>query len=85
MTTFAVGMLVLDAVLLLLAGIWLGRPWLFLPAGLCALGAAATVMLWRRYRRRVQELAGLIEARRGDARREAEAIRDILHSHNFHN
>jgi len=85
MTTFAVGMLALDAVLLLLAGIWLGRPWLFVPAGFCVLAAAGTVMLWRRYRRRVRDLAGLIEARRNEARREAEAIRDILHSHNFHN
>jgi hypothetical protein len=85
MTTLAVGVLALDAVLLALAAAWFSRPWLVLPAVLCAFGALGTLVLWRRYQRHVRELAELVETRRREARREAEAIRDLLHSHNFHN
>ena len=84
LTTFAVGMLLLDAVLLSLAGIWY-RSWLFIPAVLCALGAVATIVLWRRYVRRMAELQVIVEARRAEMRKEVESIRDLLQSHNFQN
>jgi hypothetical protein len=83
LTTFAVGMLLLDAVLLGLAGVWY-RSWLFIPAGLCALGALATIVLWRRYVRRMAELQVMV-ARRQEMRKEVESIRDLLQSHHFQN
>jgi len=54
----AVGLLGLDAVLLVLAGAWLGR------VGLVALGvaigalAAAPIVLWRRYVEQMDEVQG---------------------------
>jgi pheromone shutdown protein TraB len=84
MTTFAVAMLGLDAVLLVLAGIWLARAWLFVLAALCALGMVATIMVWRRYQRHVVELEALIEARKAEMQREVESLRDLLRSHSLH-
>lgn len=85
MTTFAVAVLALDAVLLALAGIWLARLWLFVLAGVCAAGVVATIALWRRYQRHVTELEAMIEARKAEAQREVESIRDLLQSHSFNN
>lgn len=84
LTTFAVGVLLLDAALLVLAGMWY-RSWLFIPAGVCALGAVATMVLWRRYVRRVTELQSIVAARRAEMVKEVEAIRDLLQSHHFQN
>jgi D-alanyl-lipoteichoic acid acyltransferase DltB (MBOAT superfamily) len=85
MTTFAVAVLALDSVLLTLAGIWLGRAWLFVLAGLCAGGVLATIALWRRYVRHVVELEAMIEARKAEAQREVESIRELLQSHSLNN
>lgn len=69
-TIFAVGFLLLDAVLFALAAryIW---------ASVCAVAAVLVIIAWRRYRRVMAELA---DARR-EMKREAESIRDLLHTH----
>jgi len=81
LATFAVGFLILDAVLLVFAGVATGR-WLpLIAAAACALAAALVVVAWRRYRR---VLAELQEARRV-MRAEVESIRELLQSHDLHN
>lgn len=69
-TTSAIGFLALDAALFALAEryIW---------ASGCGLAAVLVIIAWRRYRRAMAELA---EARR-DMKREAESLRDLLHTH----
>ena len=69
-TIFAVGFLLLNAVLLALVGhfVW---------AAVCGIGAALTVIGWFRYRRAMAELA----AARKEMKREVESIRDLLHTH----
>ena len=69
-TILAIGFLLLDAVLFALVEryVW---------AVGCAVAAALVVYAWRRYRRAMDELA---EARR-DMKREAESIRELLHTH----
>jgi len=84
MATFAVGMLLLDAVGFGLAGIWY-RSWLLVPAAVCVVLAGVTVVVWRRFRRRVAELEVMVETRKAEMQHEVESIRDLLHSHNFHN
>ena len=69
-TTGAIGFLTLDALLFAIAG-------RFIWAGACALAAVVVVIAWRRYRRAMAELA---EARR-EMKREAESLRDLLHTH----
>lgn len=62
LATFAIGFLLLDAVLLVWAGLDLGRPGLLGGGIACALAAVGVVVLWRRYRRALAELdAGLRE------------------------
>jgi hypothetical protein len=73
-TLFAVGFLTLDGVLLLTAGL-LGRA--SAPAiggGVCLLAAGVVLVLWRRHRRAVAELADARQALRDEAR----ALRDLL-------
>jgi beta-lactamase regulating signal transducer with metallopeptidase domain len=69
-TTCAVGFLTLDAVLFAVAA-------RFIWAAVCAIAAALVVVAWRRYRRAMAELA---DARR-EMRKEAESIRELLHTH----
>jgi hypothetical protein len=69
-TIFAVGFLLLDAVLFALAERWI---W----AAVCAMAAAIVLIAWRRYRRAMAELA----AARLDMKREAESLRDLLHTY----
>lgn len=77
LTTFAVGFLLLDAVLLGLAAVAAARPLLFIPAGVCAGAAVLVVVAWRRYRRTLAELA---DARR-EMKQEAESLRELLDTH----
>ena len=81
LTTFAVGFLLLDAVLLGYAGYELGRPSALGLAGICALGAGAVVLAWRRHRRRLWEL----ELERREIRAEVESIRELLQSQHLDN
>jgi hypothetical protein len=52
----AISFLLLDAGLLIVAGIGLDRVSLVLWGGLCAVGAGAVVLVWRRYLARLAEL-----------------------------
>lgn len=73
-TWLAVGFLVLDGVLLLLAGLWGRQAGPAVGGVACLLCAGAVWALWRRHRR---ALAELTEARRA-VRDEARALRDLL-------
>ena len=71
----AVGLLALDAVLLVLAGVWLRR------AGLVAWGvvlgmlAAAPIVLWRRYVRQMDEVDGARHAMAQELRHLQQTLR----------
>jgi len=69
-TVFAVGFLLLNAVLLAMIRH-------FFWAGVCVVVAALAVVLWFRFRRVMAELA---EARK-DMKREVESLRALLHTH----
>jgi len=69
-TIFAVGFLLLNAVLLALIDH-------FFWAGVCVVVAALAVAGWFRYRRAMAELA---EARK-EMKREVQELRDLLHTH----
>jgi hypothetical protein len=73
-TIFAVGFLILDGFLLLLAGLWGRRPGPAVGGVICLLGAAGAWQLWRRHRRQVAELA----AARREVRHEVLALRALL-------
>jgi uncharacterized membrane protein YccC len=81
LATFAVGFLVLDALLLAWAGLEQRRPGLLAGAIACGLAAAAVVVLWRRYRRTLADL----DAGRAEMKAEAEDIRRLLREKNLHN
>ena len=81
LTTFTVGFLSLDALLLGYLGIVLWRPLVLASGGVCAVAAALVVVGWRRYRRALVEL----EAARQAIRAELESIRDLLKQHHLHN
>jgi hypothetical protein len=68
-TIFAVGFLLLDAVLFALVG-------RFVWATVCAVAAILVLLGWRRYRRAMAELA---DARR-EMKQEVESLRQLLHS-----
>lgn len=79
-TTFAVGFLLLDAILLAVSGLALSRPGLILAGAAFALGAGAVIFAWRRYARALVDIA----AARAEMRREVEALRELLHDTNHH-
>jgi hypothetical protein len=81
LTTFAVGFLLLDGVLLVYGGLALHRVTLVVWGGACSVAAGLVVIGWRRYRRAMAEL----ERARHDLRAEAESIRDLLHGKHLHN
>jgi uncharacterized membrane protein YccC len=79
--TFAVGFLVLDAVLLVWAGVELGRPALVAGGMACVAGALAVGLLWRRYRRVLRE----VDAGRREMHSQAELLRQFLKEHHLSN
>jgi len=81
LTTFAVGFLALDALLLVYGGLALGRPRLVVAGAACLLGAGLVVLGWRRYRRVMAEL----DRARQDMRAEVESIRELLHDKHLNN
>ena len=81
LTTIAVGVLLLDAALLAVAGVTLDRWPLLVGGGICAVLALLVAIGWRRYRR----VLGEIEAARREMRHEVESIRDLLHRHHLNN
>jgi hypothetical protein len=74
MAVFAVGFLLLDAMLLVWFGLELKRPALFWGGVVCFVAAVAVVMVWRRYRRTLEDL----DERREEMKAEAESLRQIL-------
>lgn len=74
LTYLAVGFLLLDGVLLFLAGLWSARPGLIAGAAICGLLAGGVLALWRRQRRLLTEMAEAREAVRAEAR----ALRELL-------
>lgn len=72
-TIFAVGFLLLNAVLLAIIDH-------FFWAGVCVVVAGLVVVGWFRYRRAMAELA---EARK-EMKREVQELRDLLHTHRRH-
>ena len=80
-TTFAIGFLALDAILLAYAGIELHRWGLVAGGATCAVGVPVVLVLWRRHRQKVAELN---EARR-EMRAEVESIRHLLQSKHLRN
>lgn len=82
LTTFAVGFLLLDALLLVYMGMALHRRCgLVIAGGVCAVGALLVVVGWRRYRRTLADL----ERTRRELRAEADSIRELLHSRHLDN
>lgn len=78
-TTLAVAVFALDAVLLGYLGLTLKR-WVFaIAAALCAAAAVAVIVAWRRYRTLIEEIA---QARRA-MKEEAESLRALLQSQNL--
>jgi hypothetical protein len=69
-TIFAVGFLLLDAVLFALVN-------RFLWAAVCGIAVLLVIAGWRRYRRAMAELA---DAKR-EMKREVESLRQLLHTH----
>jgi len=81
LTTFAVGFLLLDALLLGYSGFALGRPMLIVWGAVCCVAAALVVVGWRRYRRVLSDL----EQARREMRADVEAIRQLLRGNRLHN
>jgi beta-lactamase regulating signal transducer with metallopeptidase domain len=81
LTTFTVGFLLLDALLLGYSGIALHRVMLVVWAGVFLVAAVLVVLGWRRYRRVMSEL----ERARREMRTEAESIRQLLHRKHLQN
>ena len=81
LATFAVGFLLLDAMLLVWGGLELKRPGLLWGGIVCAAAAAAVVVVWRRYRQTLQDLS----ERRREMKADAESIRQLLKQRNLHN
>ena len=73
-TRLAVGFLILDGVLLVVAGLWGQSTGPAVGGIVCLLVAGLVLILWRRHRRAVADLA---EARQA-VRDEARALRDLL-------
>ena len=73
-THFAVGVLILDGVLLLFIWLWSRTLWAGIAGGACLLVAGGVLLLWRHQRRTIAELADA----RQQMREEARALRDLL-------
>ncbi|HSE69098.1 MAG TPA: hypothetical protein VLB12_19035 [Gemmatimonadales bacterium] len=74
LTIIAVGVLSLDGVLLLLAGVWSRRPILFALGAVMLLIAGGVYLLWRRQVRVLEEIAQA----RAEMRAEVQAMQGIL-------
>ena len=81
LATFAVGFLLLDALLLGWIGLELKRPGLLWGGAVCAVAAVAVVLVWRRYRHMLDDL----EIHRREMKAEAESLRELLRARHLHN
>lgn len=73
---FAAGFLLLDAVLLALAGVWLARPAFLVWSVVFAAGAVGVTLLWRRHLVRLGELDEARAALRREISRISRTIQD---------
>ena len=78
---FAVGFLLLDALLLIWLGVDLHRGRLIAGGVVCLAAAVVMVVVWRRYRRTLADLS----AQRREMKAEVEAIRDMLRERHLQN
>ncbi len=76
LTIFAAGFLLLDAVLLVLAGVWTARAGLIVWGVVFAGASVGVVVLWRRYLARLVELDQARAALRHEVRRLSQAVED---------
>jgi beta-lactamase regulating signal transducer with metallopeptidase domain len=81
LTTFTVGFLLLDALLLAYSGFALDRRMLVFWGAVCFVAALLVVIGWRRYRRVMSDL----ERARREMRAEVESIRELLHGQHLDN
>jgi beta-lactamase regulating signal transducer with metallopeptidase domain len=81
LTTFTVGFLLLDGVLLGYGGFALDRRMLVFWGAVCVLAAGLVVIGWRRYRRVMADL----ERARQEMRAEVESIRELLQGKHLNN
>ena len=81
LTTFAAGFFLLDAVLLVWAGVEQHRSRLVVGGLVCAAAAVSVVLLWRRYRRVLED----VDASRREMKAEAESIRQLLKQRHLEN
>ena len=81
LATFAVGFLLLDAMLLVWVGLDLDHVGFVWGGIVCAGAAAAVVLVWRRYRHTLKDL----DERRREMKAEAESLRQLLRTQHFHN
>jgi len=81
LTIFAVGFLLLDALLLIWLGVELSRGWLVVAGVACLVAAAGVVWVWRRYSRTLADL----RVQRREMKAEVEAIRDLLRDKHLQN
>lgn len=79
LTIAAAGFLFLDGVLLILAGVWVGRTGLIVWGGLFVLGGVGVIRLWRRYLVQLDELSAAREALKAEARRLSDAVKNARH------
>ena len=74
LTLLAFGFLAIDAVLLMLAGLWSDRVVLVILGVVFAVAAMGVLLYWRAHKKRIEEIAKA----RDDLKAEAEALRDLI-------
>lgn len=74
LTLLAFGFLAIDAILLVLAGLWSDRFILVILGVVFAVAAFGVLLYWRAHKRQLDEIAKA----RADLKAEAEAMRDLL-------
>ena len=74
LTLLAFGFLAIDAILLILAGLWSDRVVLVILGVVFAVAAVGVLFYWRAHPRQLEEIAKA----RDDLRAEAEALRELI-------
>ncbi len=74
LTLLAFGFLAIDAILLMLAGLWSDRVVLVILGVVFAVAAVGVLLYWRAHQRQLEEIAKA----RDDLRAEAEALRELI-------